>query len=338
MAHFGDATFHGDLGGTPLNHPIVGISATGDDGGYWLEASDGGIFNYGDAGFFGSAGGIALNKPIVGMASTIDGGGYWLVATDGGIFSYGDAPFYGSTGAIALNKPIVGMAATPDGGGYWLVASDGGIFAYGDARFYGSAGSLRLNKPIVGMAPTPDGRGLLAGGLGRRHLRLRRRGVLRIDGQPRPQPANRAMAAMPDGGGYWFTAADGGLFNYGERTVPRRPRPATGHRDGGRHGDRRRSPRPCRDLVRVPDTEISANANAGCTLATNGNAWRKKIMVPDRKFRADARDPRTPGPEAGTTQAPDQNPVAAMIDPLRCVPDMPAVVGRVPVVGDRAES
>ena len=23
------------------------------------------------------------------------------------------------------------------------------------------------------------------------------------------------MAGMPDGGGYWFTAADGGLFNYG---------------------------------------------------------------------------------------------------------------------------
>ena len=24
------------------------------------------------------------------------------------------------------------------------------------------------------------------------------------------------MAAMPDGGGYWFSAADGGLFNYGD--------------------------------------------------------------------------------------------------------------------------
>ena len=23
------------------------------------------------------------------------------------------------------------------------------------------------------------------------------------------------MAVMPDGGGYWFSAADGGLFNYG---------------------------------------------------------------------------------------------------------------------------
>jgi len=159
VAHFGDATFHGDHGGAPLNHPVVGMAATGDDGGYWLVASDGGIFNYGDAGFFGSAGGIALNKPIVGMAPTIDAGGYWLVATDGGIFSYGDAPFYGSTGSLHLNKPIVGMAPTPDGAGYWLVASDGGIFAYGDAQFYGSTGNIHLNQPIVAMAGMPTGNG-----------------------------------------------------------------------------------------------------------------------------------------------------------------------------------
>jgi hypothetical protein len=38
--------------------------------GYWLAASDGGIFNYGDAGFFGSAGSLHLNEPIVGMAAT----------------------------------------------------------------------------------------------------------------------------------------------------------------------------------------------------------------------------------------------------------------------------
>ncbi|HXY28052.1 MAG TPA: hypothetical protein VEH82_07195, partial [Acidimicrobiales bacterium] len=94
--------------------------------GYWLVASDGGIFNYGDAAFQGSAGSIHLNQPIVGMAATPDGKGYWLVASDGGIFSYGDAVFYGSAGSIHLNQPIVGMAATPDGKGYWLVASDGG--------------------------------------------------------------------------------------------------------------------------------------------------------------------------------------------------------------------
>ena len=215
VAPFGDATFQGDLSTTPLNKPIVGMAATGDNGGYWLAASDGGIFPFGDAGFFGSAGGLQLNKPVVGMAATPDNGGYWMVATDGGIFSYGDAQFYGSTGSTHLNQPIVGMAATPDGGGYWLVASDGGIFAYGDAQFYGSTGSIHLNKPIVGMVPTPDGGGywLVAsdggifaygdaqfyGSTGSIHL---------------AQPIV-GMAGMPDGGGYWFTAADGGLFNYG---------------------------------------------------------------------------------------------------------------------------
>ncbi|MGH9018923.1 MAG: virginiamycin B lyase family protein, partial [Acidimicrobiales bacterium] len=56
--------------------------------GYWLDASDGGIFSFGDGvPFFGSAGGIRLNKPVVGMAATPDGHGYWEVASDGGIFT-----------------------------------------------------------------------------------------------------------------------------------------------------------------------------------------------------------------------------------------------------------
>ena len=84
------------------------MAATPDGEGYWLVASDGGIFNFGDAGFYGSAGAIRLNKPIVGMAATPDGEGYWLVASDGGIFTYGDAGFYGSAGGTPLNEPIVG--------------------------------------------------------------------------------------------------------------------------------------------------------------------------------------------------------------------------------------
>jgi hypothetical protein len=36
--------------------------------GYWLVATDGGIFAFGDAVFHGSTGDIALNQPIVGMA------------------------------------------------------------------------------------------------------------------------------------------------------------------------------------------------------------------------------------------------------------------------------
>jgi Ice-binding-like len=127
--------------------------------GYWLVASDGGIFSFGDASFHGSTGAMTLNRPIVGMAATPSGNGYWLVASDGGIFSFGDASFHGSTGAMTLNRPIVGMAATPSGNGYWLVASDGGIFSFGDASFHGSTGAMALNRPIVGMAATQSGNG-----------------------------------------------------------------------------------------------------------------------------------------------------------------------------------
>jgi hypothetical protein len=43
------------------------MAATPDGKGYWLVASDGGIFSFGTAGFQGSAGGTVLDAPIVGM-------------------------------------------------------------------------------------------------------------------------------------------------------------------------------------------------------------------------------------------------------------------------------
>ena len=155
------------FGGAPLgpnslttpDTPVVGMASTPDGKGYWLVASDGGIFTFGDAGFFGSEGGAPLHDPVVGMASTPDGKGYWLVAADGGIFTFGDAGFYGSTGALTLNSPVVGMASAPTGKGYWLVAADGGIFTFGDASFYGSEGGAALPAPVVGMASAPTGDG-----------------------------------------------------------------------------------------------------------------------------------------------------------------------------------
>jgi hypothetical protein len=186
--------------------------------GYWLVASDGGIFAEGSAGFHGSLGNIVLNKPIVGMAATPSGNGYWLVASDGGVFTEGDAKFYGSTGNIHLNKPIVGMASTPDGKGYWLVASDGGIFSFGDAQFYGSLGNIVLNKPIVGMASTPDGSGywLVASDGG-----IFSKGDAVFHGSQGATVLNQpivGMAATPDGGGYWLVASDGGIFTHGDAT------------------------------------------------------------------------------------------------------------------------
>ena len=107
---FGDARAPGNPSDLRPHRPIVGMARTADGGGYWLVASDGGIFTFGNAAFHGSMGGKPLNRPVVGMAATPDGAGYWLVASDGGIFAYGDAGFFGSTGDIRLNQPIVGLA------------------------------------------------------------------------------------------------------------------------------------------------------------------------------------------------------------------------------------
>ncbi len=213
---FGDAGFHGSPADVELSRPIVGMAVTPTEAGYWLVASDGGIFSYGDAGFEGSAGAIELNSPIVGIAPTATGEGYWLVATDGGIFSYGDARFHGSAGAIDLNSPIVAVGVTPTGAGYWLAAADGGIFSYGDARFFGSAGAIDLNSPIVGMAATPTGAGywLTASDGG-----IFSYGDAAFHGSAGAVDLSEpiaGMAATPTGDGYWLLAADGGVFAYGE--------------------------------------------------------------------------------------------------------------------------
>jgi len=65
------------------------MTSTSDGGGYWLVASDGGVFAFGDAQFHGSAGSFDLNRPITGIISTDDDGGYLLVADDGGLFAFG---------------------------------------------------------------------------------------------------------------------------------------------------------------------------------------------------------------------------------------------------------
>ncbi len=211
---FGDAGFHGSMGGQPLVRPVVGMAATPDGRGYWEVASDGGIFAFGDAGFHGSMGGRPLTSPVVGIAATPDGRGYWEVAADGGIFAFGDAGFYGSTGSLRLNQPVVAMTPTSDGHGYWLVAADGGIFAFGDAGFYGSMGGQHLNRPIVAMAANGSqgywevaadggvfsfGSAPFWGSTGNLSL------VLPIVG----------TAATARGRGYWMVAADGGLFAFG---------------------------------------------------------------------------------------------------------------------------
>ena len=74
---FGDAAFHGSMGGTPLNEPIVGMAPSADGGGYWEVASDGGIFGFG-APFFGSRAGLDPRDRFFSIVPSPDSGGYLL--------------------------------------------------------------------------------------------------------------------------------------------------------------------------------------------------------------------------------------------------------------------
>ena len=66
-------------------------------GGYWLVASDGGIFAFGDARFYGSIGGTTSTHPIVGMAAHPRRRRLLAGRLRRGIFAFGDAAFHGST-------------------------------------------------------------------------------------------------------------------------------------------------------------------------------------------------------------------------------------------------
>ena len=212
--------FYGSTGSLHLNAPIVGMASTPDGGGYWLVASDGGIFSFGDAHFYGSTGSLHLNAPIVGMASTPDGRGYWLVASDGGIFSFGDAFFYGSTGSLRLNQPVVGMSATQSGHGYWLVAADGGVFAFGNAGFFGSVPGIlqpgqSLDKPVVSIITASNGAGyfMVAADGGTFSF-----GSAPFYGSLGGLPLRNPIVAAASnyvGNGYWFTDDTGLVSNFG---------------------------------------------------------------------------------------------------------------------------
>jgi len=125
------------------------MAATETGGGYWLVASDGGIFAFGNAAFHGSMGGKPLNQPIVGMAADASTGGYWFVSATGGIFSF-DAPFHGSATGHA-GSPVVGMAPAPTGNGYWIGDATGQVFAEG-VPSDGTMTGKPLNEPMVGFA------------------------------------------------------------------------------------------------------------------------------------------------------------------------------------------
>ena len=200
---------------------------TNDDGGYWLDASDGGVFSFGDTQFYGSIPGLglhpagsglpnSLNAPIVGMVPSDDDGGYFMVASDGGVFAFGDAHFAGSCPGIGgCSGAAVAVMPDASGNGYWLVTQTGNVYTFGDASYYGAPGNT--GSPVTSAVRTPDGGGywiLTANGTVYDYGDAGDYGdAAGVFGGLNPATA---IFATSDGGGYWIASANGTVDQYGD--------------------------------------------------------------------------------------------------------------------------
>ena len=167
---FGDSSFYGSLpglgfhpngSGVPksLNAPIVGMVPTFTGHGYFMVASDGGVFAFGDARFEGSCPGIGgCAGSAVAVMPDRTGNGYWLVTNLGAVYAFGDAAYYGAPKPASV--PVVDAVATGNGQGYWLLYANGVVANFGDATNFGSpTGYVNAFNPATTIFPTIDNQG-----------------------------------------------------------------------------------------------------------------------------------------------------------------------------------
>ena len=102
------------MSGMTLNGPVIGSVATPTGPGYYMVASDGGIFAFGDAAFHGSMGG-QRSTPRCSARARRRRRRLLARRLRRRHLRLRDAAFHGSMGGHALNKPIVGMVRYGDG-------------------------------------------------------------------------------------------------------------------------------------------------------------------------------------------------------------------------------
>ena len=171
--------------------------------GYRLLAGDGGVFTFGARATTGprlpTRPNARRTRPSAScpraratrLASTPDGDGYWILNRAlGKIYAFGDAGSFGQpadqfAGVGAEFVPaFVSIVSTPNGHGYWVLAlepSDAGrVMHFGNAGFFGDTQTIisQTHRSFNGIPV--------------------------------------ALAATPDGNGYWEVHSDGGVFAFGD--------------------------------------------------------------------------------------------------------------------------
>jgi len=187
--------------------------------------------------------GVGWAVPSGALAST----GYRLLGGDGGVFAFGNASFHGSAASNPAQCPTnplgrllpggscQAMASTPDGGGYWILnRALGNVYHFGDAGSFGQPADMFKNvspefvPDFLAIVSTPKGDGYwvlseLPSGAGR----VLHFGTAGFFGDTQAIVSHThqafngspvALAATPNGKGYWEVHSDGGVFAFGDAT------------------------------------------------------------------------------------------------------------------------
>jgi hypothetical protein len=204
-----------DYGSVPQALPgsAIGIAANPSGPGYWVATSDGGVFSIGGAPNGGDVY-LGASAAITSIAANPTGPGYWLLGSDGSVYALGGAPAFGDARGAFGGWPAVAIVGNPRGTGYWIVSSNGVVASNGAPAI----AWWPNGQTFVGAAADPQG-GLW--------LQSRSGSVINLGGAPTwgaVPPMNqyvvgRAIAATPDGGGYWT------LFTPPPPTIDNGPRP-----------------------------------------------------------------------------------------------------------------
>ena len=223
---FGGAQFYGSTGSLKLQRPVVGITATVNEGGYWLVASDGGIFSFGDAGFYGSIPGLGLAPAGTSEASTsMPPSSAWchpstVAATSWSLLTEGSS----HSVTPPSRARVRGLAGVGGGrsrrsrcqrSGLLARHATGNIYTFGNATYFGAPGPQ--SSPVTSMVRTTDGLGywvLLANGSVYAYGDAVDRGSP-LGSVAAPNSAS-AIFTTSDGGGYWVASANGEVFTYGD--------------------------------------------------------------------------------------------------------------------------
>lgn len=196
-------------GGPAPTNPPVAVAPTPDGMGYWVLEQNGTLLNYGDAESLQPR--SLVPTPAVGLAMLPSGQGGWILSQNGTVTPIGNAPQLGNAAG-----PAVAIAASPNGGGYWVLSQNGAISAFGQVPAVGSAGG-----PAVSLAANPSGGvwvlrqdGTVVGLGGASTYGDLHNGVSLDNLTP------VAIAATPDGQGYYILTREGFLYAYGDAVLP----------------------------------------------------------------------------------------------------------------------